>query len=157
MGSKPNGDAGNPRLVYWIRRQESDLRGLRSERSWDASNPHLNDWRASRELHPTCGLWRPVPRCEDRPRLAERGESESHAVKRHGLLSRQPRTLLRVSRTLASKLRKVSAEIPSASRYGIRECSRATAIQIRSLVPEIPRATGIILVVALGVEPSRSR
>jgi len=28
--------------VYWIRRQESDLRGLRSERSWDASNPHLN-------------------------------------------------------------------------------------------------------------------
>jgi hypothetical protein len=42
LGSKPNGDAGNPRLVYWIRRQESDLRGLRSERSWDASNPHLN-------------------------------------------------------------------------------------------------------------------
>src|SRR5215469_396254 len=33
LGSKPNGDAGNPRLVYWwIRRQESDLRGLRSER-----------------------------------------------------------------------------------------------------------------------------
>ena len=43
LGSKPNGDAGNPRLVFWIRRQESDLRGLRSERSWDASNPHLND------------------------------------------------------------------------------------------------------------------
>jgi len=42
FGSKPNGDAGNPRLVYWIRRQESDLRGLRSERSWDPSNPHLN-------------------------------------------------------------------------------------------------------------------
>jgi hypothetical protein len=42
LGSKPNGDAGNPRLVYWLRRQESDLRGLRSERSWDASNPHLN-------------------------------------------------------------------------------------------------------------------
>lgn len=43
LGSKPNGDAGNPRLVYWLRRQESDLRGLRSERSWDASNPHLNN------------------------------------------------------------------------------------------------------------------
>ena len=37
--TEPNGDAGNRRLVYWIRRQESDLRGLRSERSWDASNP----------------------------------------------------------------------------------------------------------------------
>jgi hypothetical protein len=37
LGSKPNGDAGNPRLVYWLRRQESDLRGLRSERSRDAS------------------------------------------------------------------------------------------------------------------------
>ena len=41
LGSKPNGDAGNPRLVYWIRRQESDLRGLGSEPSWDTSNPHL--------------------------------------------------------------------------------------------------------------------
>jgi hypothetical protein len=68
LGSKPNGDAGNPRLVCWLRRQESDLRGLRSERSWDASNPHLNKWRASKELHPTSGLWRPVPRYEDRPK-----------------------------------------------------------------------------------------
>ena len=42
LGSKPNGDAGNPRLVYWIRRQGSNLRRLRSERSWDASNPHLS-------------------------------------------------------------------------------------------------------------------
>ena len=91
LGSKPNGDAGNPRLVYWIRRQESDLRGLRSERSWDASNPHLNDWRASKELHPTSGLWRPVPRYEDRPRLAERGESESHAAS--GTFPDSPRTL----------------------------------------------------------------
>ena len=55
-----------------------------------------------------------------------------------------PIGLLRVSRTLASNLRRVSAEIPSASRYGTREWSRATAIQIRSLVPEFPRATGIV-------------
>ena len=34
--------------------------------------------------------------------------------------------------------------IPSASRFGTREWSRATAIQIRSLVPEFPRATGIV-------------
>ena len=54
-----------------------------------------------------------------------------------------PFGLLRVSRTLASNLRRVSAEIPSASRYGTREWSRATAIQIRSLVPEFPRATGV--------------
>ena len=58
----------------WIRRQESDLRGLRSERSWDASNPHLNNWRASKELHPTSGIWKPVPRYEDRPNMAERGD-----------------------------------------------------------------------------------
>jgi hypothetical protein len=50
--SWPNGDAGNPRLVYWIRRQESDLRGLRSERSWDTSNPHLNNSRAVKESNP---------------------------------------------------------------------------------------------------------
>jgi hypothetical protein len=93
LGSKPNGDAGNPRLVYWIRRQESDLRGLRSERSWDASNPHLNNWRASKELHPTSGLWRPVPRYEDRPKLAERGEPESHAARRTVCFPDSPRTL----------------------------------------------------------------
>ena len=52
LGSKPNGDAGNPRLVYWIRRQESDLRGLRSERSWDASNPHLNDLAGRQGIEP---------------------------------------------------------------------------------------------------------
>jgi hypothetical protein len=27
-------------------------------------------------LHPTSGLWRRVPRYEDRPKLAERGEPE---------------------------------------------------------------------------------
>jgi hypothetical protein len=93
LGSKPNGDTGNPRLVYWIRRQESDLRGLRSERSWDASNPHLNDWRASKELHPTSGFWRPVPRYEDRPKLAERGEPESHAASDTVCFPDSPRTL----------------------------------------------------------------
>jgi hypothetical protein len=31
-------------------------------------------------LHPTFGLWRPVPRYEDRPKLAERGEPESRAA-----------------------------------------------------------------------------
>ena len=93
MGSKPNGDTGNPLLVYWIRRQESDLRGLRSERSWDASNPHLNNWRASKELHPTSGLWRPVPRYEDRPKLAERGEPESHAASDTVCFPDSPRTL----------------------------------------------------------------
>jgi hypothetical protein len=34
---------GNPRLpVKWNARQESDPRGLRSERTRDANNPHLN-------------------------------------------------------------------------------------------------------------------
>ena len=79
--------------MYWIRRQESDLRGLRSERSWDASNPHLNSWRASKELHPTSGLWRPVPRYEDRPKLAERGEPESHAASDTVCFPDSPRTL----------------------------------------------------------------
>jgi len=69
------------------------LRGLRSERSWDASNPHLNDWRASKELHPTSGLWRPVPHCEDRPKLAERGEPESHAASGTVCFPDSPRTL----------------------------------------------------------------
>src|SRR5262249_56601351 len=77
----------------WIRRQESDLRGLRSERSWDSSNPHLRNWRASKELHPTSGLWRPVPRYEDRPRLAERGEPESHAASGTVCFPDSPRTL----------------------------------------------------------------
>ena len=55
LGSKPNGDAVNPQLVYWmywIRRQESDLRGLRSERSWDTSNPHLNDLAGRQGIEP---------------------------------------------------------------------------------------------------------
>jgi hypothetical protein len=30
LRSKPDGDTGNPRLAYWIRRQESDLRGLQN-------------------------------------------------------------------------------------------------------------------------------
>jgi hypothetical protein len=93
LGSRPNGDAGNPRLVCWLRRQESDLRGLRSERSWDASNPHLNKMAASKELHPTCGLWRPVPRYEDRPKLAERGEPESHAARDTVCFPDSPRSL----------------------------------------------------------------
>jgi hypothetical protein len=61
------GRRSQPVRRIWNTRQESDLRGLRSERSWDASNPHLNGRRASKELHPTSGLWRPVPRYEDRP------------------------------------------------------------------------------------------
>jgi len=36
-------------VCNWIRRQESDLHGLRSERSWDASNPHLNIRQAASE------------------------------------------------------------------------------------------------------------
>jgi hypothetical protein len=42
LGFKAQRDAGNPRRVDWIRRQESDPRGLRSERGWDTSNPPLN-------------------------------------------------------------------------------------------------------------------
>lgn len=49
LGSKPNGDAGNPRLVYWIRRQESDLRGCGSEPQWDTGNPHLSNWQVAYE------------------------------------------------------------------------------------------------------------
>lgn len=62
-----------------------------------------------------------------------------------------------VSRTLATRLRRAGAENPSAWVWiGTREWSRATAIRVRSTVPEIPRATGMMVVV-LGVEPSRSR
>jgi hypothetical protein len=84
----------------------------------DASNPHLNNWRASKELHPTSGLWRPVPRYEDRPKLAERGEpeSESHAASRTVCIPDGP---------------------PDPT--------------------EVPRATGNMMVVVLGVEPSRRR
>jgi hypothetical protein len=57
--------------------------GCVRQRSWDASNPYLNNRRASKELHPTSGLWRPVPRYEDRPKLEERGEPESHVRATH--------------------------------------------------------------------------
>jgi len=50
------------------------------QRCWGTSNPHLRSWRASKELHPTSGLWRPVPRYEDRPKLAESGPLEGHAT-----------------------------------------------------------------------------
>jgi hypothetical protein len=89
----PTGMPATHGSCKWIRRQESDLRGLRSERSWDASNPHLSNWRASKELHPTFGLWRPVPRYEDRPNLAERGEPESHAACGTVCFPDSPRTL----------------------------------------------------------------
>jgi hypothetical protein len=62
-----------------------------------------------------------------------------------------------VSRTLATRLRRAGAEVPSAwVSIGTREWSRATASRVRNTVPEIPRATGMMVVV-LGVEPSRSR
>ena len=89
----PTGMPATHDSCAWIRRQESDLRGLRSERSWDASNPHLNNWRASKELHPTSGLWRPVPRYEDRPKLAERGEPETQAASGTVCFPDSPRTL----------------------------------------------------------------
>jgi hypothetical protein len=44
-------------------------------------------------LHPTSGLWRPVPRYEDRPKLAERGEPESHAASDTVCFPDSPRTL----------------------------------------------------------------
>ena len=117
LGSKPNGDAGNPRLVYWIRRQESDLRGLRSERSWDASNPHLNEWWASKELHLTSGLWRPVPRYEDRPKLAERGEPESHAASGTVCFPVSPRILPGSRSKLAEGGRSRSTHPEGATRF----------------------------------------
>lgn len=52
FGFKAQRECGNPRLVYWIRRQESDLRGLRSERSWDASNPHLKNLAGRQGIEP---------------------------------------------------------------------------------------------------------
>ena len=61
----PTGMPATHGSCNWIRRQESDLRGLRSERSWDASNPHLKasggpahhylcvtgNWWAAQESH----------------------------------------------------------------------------------------------------------
>ena len=44
-------------------------------------------------MHPTSGLWRPVPRYEDRPKLAERGEPESHAASDTVCFPDSPRTL----------------------------------------------------------------
>jgi hypothetical protein len=70
------------------------------QRCWDASNPHLNSWRASKELHPTSGLWRPVPRYEDRPKLAERGGVTCR--KRHGLLQADQARHMRASRLAES-------------------------------------------------------
>ena len=65
--------------------------GCGLQRCWDTSNPHLRSWRASKELHPTSGLWRPVPRYEDRPKLAERGV-ESHAASDTVCFPDSPRT-----------------------------------------------------------------
>src|SRR5690242_5271685 len=42
FGFKAQRGYRQPTARVWIRRQESDLRGLRSVRSWNASNPHLN-------------------------------------------------------------------------------------------------------------------
>lgn len=77
LGSKPNGDAGNPRLVYWIRRQESDLRGLHSERSWDASNPHLNDLAGRQGIEPYWPVLETSLLPEDNPNW-RRAVSPSH-------------------------------------------------------------------------------
>ncbi len=77
LGSKPNGDAGNPRLVYWIRRQESDLRGLRSERSWDASNPHLNSLAGRQGIEPCLPVLETSLLPEDNPNW-RRAVSASH-------------------------------------------------------------------------------
>lgn len=93
LGSKPNGDAGNPRLVYWIRRQESDLRGLRSERSWDASNPHLSkSGGPSRNRTLLTGFGDQSPP-RGQPELAERSEPESHAASGTVCVPDSPRTL----------------------------------------------------------------
>ena len=48
----PTGMPATHDSCAWIRRQESDLRGLRSERSWDASNPHLNDLAGRQGIEP---------------------------------------------------------------------------------------------------------
>jgi hypothetical protein len=76
----PTGMPATHGSCIWIRRQESDLRGLRSERSWDASNPHLNDFGGpSRNRTLLTGFGdQPPPRGQ--PELAERGEPESHAA-----------------------------------------------------------------------------
>jgi hypothetical protein len=52
FGFKAQRGCRQPTTRVWIRRQESDLRGLRSERSWDASNPHLNDLAGRQGIEP---------------------------------------------------------------------------------------------------------
>ena len=115
----PTGIPATHGSCKWIRRQESDLRGLRSERSWDASNPHLSNWRASKELHPTSGLWRPVPRYEDRPKLGADGWICTSCLRITNALHismcfNGENGTHGVSRTLATRLRRAGAEIPSA-------------------------------------------
>src|SRR6202050_2142442 len=64
---------------------------VQSAAGMPATHTGIN-WRASKELHPTSGLWRPVPRYEDRPKLAERGEPESHAASDTVCFPGSPRT-----------------------------------------------------------------
>lgn len=149
MGSKPNRDAGNPRLVYWIRRQESDLRGLRSERSWDASNPHLNDWRASKELHPTSGLWRPVPRYEDRPKLAERGETDSHAASGTVCFPDSPRTLPGSRSKSAEGGRSRSTHPEGATRFRSEGAPRALLLPMSAEAERIERSRPLRVIAGL--------
>ena len=55
--------------LIWIRRQESNLRGLRSERSWDTDNPHLSNLAGRHGLEPCkAGFGDQPPPC-GRPRI----------------------------------------------------------------------------------------
>lgn len=55
--------------LIWIRRQESNLRGLRSERSWDTDNPHLSNLAGRHGLEPCkAGFGDQPPPC-GRPRV----------------------------------------------------------------------------------------
>ena len=55
--------------LIWIRRQESNLRGLRSERSWDTDNPRLSNLAGRHGLEPCkAGFGDQPPPC-GRPRV----------------------------------------------------------------------------------------
>jgi hypothetical protein len=77
FGFKAQRGCRQPTTRVWIRRQESDLRGLRSERSWDASNPHLNDLAGRQGIEPCRPVLETSLLPEDNPNW-RRAVSPSH-------------------------------------------------------------------------------
>ena len=66
--------------------------GCVRQRSWDASNPHLNDLAGRQGIEPCWPVLETSLLPEDNPNLAESGEPESHAASGTVCFPYSPRT-----------------------------------------------------------------